>query len=72
MDGWRIFCFKEKLKKLKEKLKIWNVEVFGNVETKVKRLVGELNQSDALARVRLLSDEEIRLRRSITEDLSRV
>jgi len=31
--GEGFFVFKEKLKKLKANLKIWNKEVFGNVNT---------------------------------------
>lgn len=34
--GRNIYCFKEKLKKLKERIKIWSVEVFGNLDAKIK------------------------------------
>lgn len=30
VQGWGAYVLKEKLKRLKEKLKTWNVEHFGN------------------------------------------
>lgn len=31
INGWDSYVFKEKMKRLKEKLKIWNKECFGNI-----------------------------------------
>lgn len=45
------------------------MEVFGNLETKIKGLIEKLNESDAIASMRMLSDEEITLRRSISESM---
>lgn len=49
IEGWKIHGFKEKLRRLKECLKVWNIEVYGNLDTRIKQLVVQLNESDELA-----------------------
>lgn len=34
VEGWTNFCFMRKLKAMKEKLKMWNVEVFGDIRVR--------------------------------------
>lgn len=59
IEGRKIHGFKEKLRKLKECLKVWNVEIYENLDTRIKQLVGKLNDSDELAASRELNEEEI-------------
>jgi hypothetical protein len=40
------FIFKEKLKGLKAKLKVWNKEVYGAFDTKILFLVEEVKEKD--------------------------
>lgn len=72
VEGWKIFVLQGKLRILKGNLKTWNSEVFGNLDTKLEKLVHELNASDAAACDRSLSDEELRHRKEITNDLYHV
>lgn len=46
IEGWGCYVFKEKLRRLKEALKVWNKEVFGDLDQKVVRLREELNTLD--------------------------
>lgn len=70
--GRNIYCFKEKLKLLKARIKVWNVEVFGNLDTQLKHLVQDLNELDAKASIEILSEEDLSKRRRITNDLWKV
>lgn len=55
---------KEKLKKLKLKLKSWNWEVYGNVDQRVKKLEEEISILDIKAESGGLSESEVGIRRS--------
>ncbi|GAU37337.1 hypothetical protein TSUD_395180 [Trifolium subterraneum] len=46
--GKKAFIIKEKLKGLKEALKVWNREVFGFMELKIDKTVKELNEVEEL------------------------
>lgn len=46
--GRGCFVFKEKLKRLKEKLKVWNKESFGQIDKKIATLKGEIEKLDIL------------------------
>ncbi|XP_068466030.1 uncharacterized protein [Phaseolus vulgaris] len=46
VQGNRIVSFKEKLKLLKSKLKVWNREVFGNLHVEKRRILNELEELD--------------------------
>ncbi|CAL5355041.1 unnamed protein product [Camellia sinensis] len=63
VEGWAGFILTQKLKLLKNNLKSWNVEVFGNVVNKLKSVEGDLHSLDLLAEVRDLDGEE-KVRRS--------
>jgi len=39
MTGWMSFILKEKLKRLKNTLKVWNKEEYGGMEERVEKLV---------------------------------
>ena len=43
-SGWGGFVLKEKIKKLKERLKTWNRDQFGDTLKKYKKIEGKLNQ----------------------------
>jgi hypothetical protein len=58
------FVLAQKLKALKADLKIWNEQVFSNVEFRKKALLEELNSLDCLEEDRGLVDEE-KLRKSV-------
>lgn len=42
IEGWGCYVVKEKLKRLREKLKIWNRDHFGNLDARVDKLREEL------------------------------
>lgn len=56
VEGWSGFKCLRKLKALKLALKQWNVEVFGNVESKLKLLEEELHVLDLKAEESSLSE----------------
>lgn len=49
MTGTYGFVVKEKMKKLKEKLKWWNKEVFGVLDLNIEKFVKDLNGLDDVA-----------------------
>ncbi|XP_028083239.1 uncharacterized protein LOC114284511 [Camellia sinensis] len=49
VDGWAGYRLKVKLKSLKEALKVWNNEVFGNVEYKLKEAEHAMHALDLAA-----------------------
>lgn len=51
VQGKASFVIKEKLKGLRERLKIWNKEVFGIMDLEVDRAVKNLNQLGHLASI---------------------
>jgi hypothetical protein len=63
------FILKEKLKGLKETLKVWNKEVYGEIDTKISFLVEEIKEKDLRGEVGSLSAEEVVLRRKHFFDL---
>jgi exonuclease III len=68
-EGWMGFILKEKLKGLKETLKVWNKEVYGEIDTKISFLVEEIKEKDLRGEVGSLSAEEVVLRRKHFFDL---
>ena len=60
---------KEKIKGLKQRLKAWNKEQFGNIQQKIKRIELELNTLETEGDERQLSDQELQLRKKLQEDL---
>lgn len=43
-----MYVFKEKLKMLREKLRVWNKEVFGFLDLNIKNIVNKINALDEL------------------------
>lgn len=48
VNGKVSYVAKEKLKKLKKHLRIWNKEVFGILDLKIDNIVAELNELDLM------------------------
>lgn len=48
IEGRKLFIFKEKLKLLKNRLKVWNTKVFGKLDLKVDKFVRYLYMLDSL------------------------
>lgn len=66
--GWAGYKLQVKLKSLKLALKQWNLEVFGNVHTKLKQAEVELPAFDLEAENRKLDEVEKRRRAEVREE----
>lgn len=62
--GWEAYIVKEKMKLLKVKLKIWNLEVFGNIDHNLKALEEDISSLDTKAELVGLYEEEVCMRKS--------
>ncbi|XP_042952212.1 uncharacterized protein LOC122289294 [Carya illinoinensis] len=61
-----------KLKALKNDLKIWNLETFGNINDQRDKLFAELQQFDERETVRALSTEDTTRRMIVTTELEKI
>lgn len=52
MKGWTSFTINEKLRMLKMKLRNWNREIFGNLDSKVRELEKKVTKWDLLGAYR--------------------
>ena len=59
------YVLKEKIKRLKQRLKIWNQEQFGNILKKVKNQEAELNKLEEDTTQRQLTDQEMMERKQL-------
>ncbi|XP_028099375.1 uncharacterized protein LOC114298914 [Camellia sinensis] len=69
LSRWAGFRIVQKSKQLKLELKIWNIEVFGNVSSKLKALEEELHALVRLAEERILVDSERTIRRVVRDEM---
>lgn len=69
IQGWASFVVKEKLKRLRETLKVWNREQFGNMDQKVELLREELKKLDEKDESMGLMDEEELMRSGVMAQL---
>ncbi|KHN42743.1 hypothetical protein glysoja_030226, partial [Glycine soja] len=69
LPGWGGFVLKEKIKILKQKLKIWNKESYGDTLKKVIKIEEELNKLEEETIHRQLSAEEESKRKQLQEAL---
>ena len=60
---------KEKIKALKNRLKVWNREQFGDTFKKYTKIQEELNKMEADTADRQLSQQEMMIRKQLQEDL---
>ncbi|MCH87544.1 transposon TX1 putative protein, partial [Trifolium medium] len=58
VNGWTGYVLKEKLKRLKGALRIWNKEVYGSVDAKIEALTGEIELLELKGERVGLSEEE--------------
>ena len=58
MEGWAGFRVLRKFKALKERLKVWNREEFGDIKLKLDSVAEKLSYLDKIAEDRQLNDEE--------------
>ncbi|KAH1202802.1 hypothetical protein GmHk_17G049183 [Glycine max] len=69
VSRWGPYVLKEKIKRLKCKLKIWNKEEYGDSFKKVQQLEVELNKLEEDTLHRQMTDLEISRRKKLQEDL---
>ena len=67
--GWGGFMLKEKIKRLKQRLKLWNKEQFGDTFKKVQDIEAKLNKLEDDTTDRQLTSQEITNRKRLQEDL---
>ncbi|MCH97275.1 LINE-1 reverse transcriptase like [Trifolium medium] len=48
IEGKKAYVIKEKLKRIKEELKVWNKEVFGALDLNIEKTVKEINEVEGL------------------------
>ena len=71
-EGNPTFVFSQKLHALKQDLKVWNKEVFGNVGGRKTILMEEINRLDALEELAVLTREDQQKREGCCEELNKV
>lgn len=69
LGGWGGFVLKEKLKRLKRRLKIWNKEQFGDTFKKYKQIQEELNRLEEQTIDKFLSPQEANVTKQLQQDL---
>lgn len=72
VSGWEAFVIKEKLKDLKGKLKAWNKDIFGDLNTKRKAIVKELNNLDKKAEDSPLIFEDVSKKKELNSGYWRI
>jgi hypothetical protein len=65
LTGWMAFILKEKLKGLKAHLRIWNNETYGLVDSKIAKLVQDINELDIRSEQAALSVGDVELRKNL-------
>ena len=68
-SGWGGYVLKEKIKRLKQRLKVWNKEQFGDTFMKFKKIEEELNKLETDSANRHLTPIEIETRKHLQEEL---
>lgn len=71
VNGWGAFVVKEKLKMLKEDLKVWNREVFGHLDFKIEKHKSVIEQLDVIDEVFGLEEDEYTRRQEAIASLYR-
>ena len=72
VEGFASFVIARKLKFVKEELKKWNKEVFGDIKLRKYKLLDSINALDVKKGYVGLSSDEIDQRREAGEELARV
>ncbi|MCH87170.1 LINE-1 reverse transcriptase like, partial [Trifolium medium] len=69
LTGWMAFILKEKLKGLKTHLREWNRETYGMVDSKIAKLISDINSLDIRSEVTGLLEGEVALRKNLFSDM---
>ncbi|PNY03509.1 cysteine-rich receptor-like protein kinase, partial [Trifolium pratense] len=69
VEGWMRFILKEKLKGLKTRTKVWNKEVYGGIDLKIKKLMEDIEELDVRGELGILTEEEVKQRKHTFGDL---
>ncbi|GKV50356.1 hypothetical protein SLEP1_g57064 [Rubroshorea leprosula] len=69
VEGWKGYVCKEKLKRLRNKLKKWNSEVFGSFENQIAEAAAKINEVDNKNEDGEITEEDILLRRERFSEL---
>ncbi|KAL6566436.1 hypothetical protein OROGR_002051 [Orobanche gracilis] len=69
VQGWGIYVLKEKLKRLKEKLKEWNRDHCGMLDKKISEQMDIVNVVDEKVNFEELTDEDVTRRREASAEL---
>jgi hypothetical protein len=69
VKGWMGFILKEKLKGLKFCIRVWNKEVYGVVDSKIEKLVEDINELDVKGELVSLSEAEVENRKDYFGEL---
>ena len=72
VEGYAIYVLARKLKVVKDELKKWNIEVFGDIKLRKYNLMDSVNALDVKEESVGLSIEDIEQRRRDREKLRRV
>jgi hypothetical protein len=72
ITGWMAFILKERLKGLKEVIKKWSLEVYGEKDLKIKKLMKDIEQLDLKSEVEELSELDVRNRKNWFVELWRL
>jgi len=62
-NGWMGVVLKSKLKELKEEIRVWSKQVYGDIDFKVARLVEDIVDLDVKGEFGVLSSGEVELRK---------
>ena len=68
-SGWGGYVLKQKIKQLKERMKLWNKEQFGNTLTNMQKIEAELNKLESDTADRQLTSQESMKRKNLQQDL---
>lgn len=67
--GWGGFALKVKLKRLKEALKVWNRDHYGDTLKKVQQIEADLNRLEDASSTRQLTQQEMTAHKNLQEEL---
>jgi hypothetical protein len=63
--GWMAYILKEKLRGLKEHIKVWNKATYGQVDSKIAKLIGDINELDVRSEGAGLIASDVELRKTL-------
>jgi len=63
LRGWMGFVLKEKLKVLKGRLRDWNKEEYGRMDTRITTLMEDIEELDVKGEATQLNEEDVRIRK---------